>query len=158
MGLLFINMQKPFQFTDEIKRIIDLYAIQAAIVIENSHIYEDSLQREAAIKRRENPYITGEPIHDPQGFYGRYPLIRTIMDGIHNNSFIIYGERRIGETSLLLQLVHHLNVNQDAKYSFLPVYASLQGIPESNFFNFLISQITKASAIPEKINFAHPQT
>ena len=151
LGLLFINLQKSFQFTEEIKRIIDLYAIQAAIVIENSHIYEDSLQREAAIKRRVNPYITGEPIHDPLGFYGRYPIIQTIMDGIHNNSFIIYGERRIGKTSLLLQLVHHLNVNQDAKYSFLPVYASLQGIPESNFFNFLISQITKASAIPKNL-------
>jgi hypothetical protein len=142
--LLFIKLQKPFQFSDEIKRIVDLYAIQAAIVIEYSHVYEDSLQREAAIKRRENPYITGEPIHDPQRFYGRDPIIQNILDGIHNNSFIIYGERRIGKTSLLLQLEHHLNTNQDAKYYFLPVYASLQGIPESNFFNYLISKITRA--------------
>ena len=40
LGVLFVNSQKPILFTDGIKGILELFASQAAIAIENNRLYE----------------------------------------------------------------------------------------------------------------------
>ena len=57
----------------------------------------------------ENPYITRNPVKDPSGFYGRDGTITRIFNDIARKqmqSHCIIGERRIGKTSLLYQLIH----------------------------------------------------
>jgi GAF domain-containing protein len=41
VGVLFVNLQKPFSFSEEIKRVLELFASQAAIAIENARLYAE---------------------------------------------------------------------------------------------------------------------
>lgn len=55
-----------------------------------------------------NPYITRTPIKDPEGFYGRSEVISKILKDIARKqmqSRCIIGERKIGKTSLLYQII-----------------------------------------------------
>jgi tetratricopeptide (TPR) repeat protein len=92
-------------------------------------------------ERRFNPYIAGGPIFDEELFYGREPLIRRILQTVHNNSLLLHGERRIGKTSLLHQVQKRLEALDDPEYEFHPVYIDLQGTPEDKFFATLADQI-----------------
>jgi len=40
VGVLFVNAQKPISFSEEIRKVLDLFADQAAIAIENARLYE----------------------------------------------------------------------------------------------------------------------
>ncbi|MBU7038127.1 MAG: ATP-binding protein [Theionarchaea archaeon] len=56
----------------------------------------------------ENPYITRTPVKDPEGFYGREGIMKRIFEDTARKqmqSHCIIGERRIGKTSLLNQLL-----------------------------------------------------
>jgi AAA+ ATPase superfamily predicted ATPase len=56
-----------------------------------------------------NPYITRSPVRDPDGFYGRDDIMKRIFRDIARKqmqSHCIIGERRIGKTSLLCQIMH----------------------------------------------------
>jgi len=104
--------------------------------------YYDELQkkseREAVFARRFNPYIVGPPIKNSAQFFGREEVIRTIFYGIHKNSFLIEGERRIGKTSLLYALESQmLNSIKLIKDVFHPVYLSIQGIDQKDFWRML---------------------
>jgi tetratricopeptide (TPR) repeat protein len=61
-------------------------------------------RRRQLMKRRFNPFIAGAPVLDTDMFFGREQLVERILQTIHNNSLLLYGERRIGKTSLQ----HHL--------------------------------------------------
>jgi Novel STAND NTPase 2/TIR domain len=56
-----------------------------------------------------NPFTFGNPIHDPERFFGRRQEIRQILNRLlssaHESTSII-GERRIGKTSLLVYLAN----------------------------------------------------
>jgi tetratricopeptide (TPR) repeat protein len=92
-------------------------------------------------ERKFNPYIAGGPIFDQQLFFGREPLLQRILQTVHNNSLLLYGERRIGKTSLLHQVQRRLEALDDPAYDFHPVYVDLQGTPEERFFATLADQI-----------------
>jgi tetratricopeptide (TPR) repeat protein len=92
-------------------------------------------------ERKFNPYIAGRPIFDEALFFGREPLVQRILQTVHNNSLLLYGERRIGKTSLLHQLQKRLEALDDPTYVFYPVYVDLQGTPEEKFFATLADQI-----------------
>jgi GAF domain-containing protein len=53
LGVLFVNSQKPIIFTDGIKGILELFASQAAIAIENNRLYEQR-DRNIAVKQALN--------------------------------------------------------------------------------------------------------
>ena len=91
-------------------------------------------QREQLRTRRFNPYVAGAPVHEGEMFFGRKDLVDRILQTIHNNSLLIYGERRIGKTSIQHQLKKRLNELEDPLYKFYPVYVDLQGVPETQFF------------------------
>ena len=98
-------------------------------------------RRRQLMKRRFNPYIAGAPVLDTKMFFGREQLIERILQTIHNNSLLLYGERRIGKTSLQHHLRRRLQQLDDPNYEFFPVYVDLQGTPESQFFATLAEDV-----------------
>jgi tetratricopeptide (TPR) repeat protein len=98
-------------------------------------------RRRQLMKRRFNPYIAGAPVLDTEMFFGRDQLIERILQTIHNNSLLLYGERRIGKTSLQHHLRRRLLQLDDPQYEFFPVYVDLQGTPESQFFATLAEDV-----------------
>lgn len=71
-----------------------------------------------------NPYIAGNPTKGGQ-FLGRDDILRHVnrfLETPHQNAIVLYGQRRIGKTSILLQIEHQLET--DAHYT--PVYFDLQ--------------------------------
>ena len=107
-----------------------------AVVILNNR--RRSLQ---ALSRGFNPYISGEPVRRDDMFFGRRQLLQRIIDSLHSNSIMIHGERRIGKTSLLLQLVTTLREVSDPEYWFVPVYIDMEGTPQEGFFSMLIEEV-----------------
>jgi len=95
-----------------------------------------------------NPYIVGPPIIDPKYFIGRQRILNEILAGIRNNSFLIHGERRIGKTSLLYQIVHRIRALEDDKYKILPIMVNLQKFSgrrtSKNFYTNLAHEMAKA--------------
>lgn len=100
-----------------------------------------SRHRRRLMTRRFNPYIAGAPVLDREMFFGREQLVERILQTIHNNSLLLYGERRIGKTSLQHHIRRRLLEIDDPQYAFFPVYIDLQGTPESQFFSTLAEDI-----------------
>jgi tetratricopeptide (TPR) repeat protein len=71
-----------------------------------------------------NPYVAGLPLREERGFFGRQKTLDWIAQGLRNpatNVMVLFGQRRIGKTSLLLQLQRALPAD-----AFLPIYFDLQ--------------------------------
>lgn len=92
-------------------------------------------------RRRFNPYVAGEPIFKQDLFFGREEIQKRILSIVHNNSIMITGERRIGKTSLLLQIKNQLSAKEDPEYHFIPVFVDLQGIGQWEFFHAMMNDI-----------------
>ena len=98
-------------------------------------------RRRQALKRRFNPYIAGAPVMDDAMFFGRQKLLTRLLNVLHHNSLMITGERRIGKTTFLYHLRRVLTEDEGSEYRFFPVLIDLQGVPETQFFPALISDI-----------------
>ncbi|MFM8321244.1 MAG: TGS domain-containing protein [Chloroflexota bacterium] len=74
-----------------------------------------------------NPYRRS-PVFEPRIFKGRDPQISKIMSILsrEQNAIVLYGLNRVGKTSLLLYLYHHIA----EEYRFLPVLTDLQNLGE----------------------------
>ncbi|MDH3612414.1 MAG: AAA family ATPase [Gammaproteobacteria bacterium] len=92
-------------------------------------------------RRRFNPYVAGAPVLEEDMFFGRRELVDRILQTIHNNSLLLYGERRIGKTSIQHQLKKRLRRLDDPLYEFHPVFVDLQGTPETRFFQTIAEDI-----------------
>ena len=71
-----------------------------------------------------NPYVIGVPLTGDVGFFGRRGVFTFVGDALeseHQNVIVLYGQRRVGKTSLLHQLAGQLAGD------VLPVYFDLQG-------------------------------
>ena len=92
-------------------------------------------KRRTELRRRKfNPYVAGAPVMNDEMFFGRRQLVDRILQTIHNNSLLLYGERRIGKTSIQHQLKRRLLEIDDPYFDFHPVYIDLQGTPQEQFF------------------------
>jgi tetratricopeptide (TPR) repeat protein len=72
-----------------------------------------------------NPYVAGNPISQSDGFFGRESILKEVefvLAQPHANAIVLYGQRRIGKTSILLQLRLQLG----EKREYLPIYLDLQ--------------------------------
>jgi tetratricopeptide (TPR) repeat protein len=98
-------------------------------------------RRNRLLKRRFNPYVAGAPVLDSDLFVGRESLISRILDTIHHNSVLIYGERRIGKTSLLHHLKRRLQALEDPRYEFFPVFIDLEGTNQEDFFATIAADV-----------------
>lgn len=70
-----------------------------------------------------NPYIAGSALDGAAGFFGRADILRLVESELrspHQNAVVLFGQRRIGKTSILLQLRCRLPDS-----GFLPVYLDL---------------------------------
>jgi hypothetical protein len=79
-------------------------------------------------------------------FFGRRELVDRILQTIHNNSLLLYGERRIGKTSIQHQLKRRLLEIDDPRFAFYPVYIDLQGTPQEQFFSTIAGDIVEEVA------------
>jgi Cdc6-like AAA superfamily ATPase len=98
-----------------------------------------------------NPYNTGLPIDAPGMFFGREQILKKIINGLHNNNFIVTGPRRIGKTTLLHQLKNRLAVLDDPDYHFVPIFVDVQGVLERVFFYRVMNQIVR-ERLPEYLS------
>ena len=104
------------------------------------------LRRRRALKRRFNPYIAGAPVMDDAMFFGREKLLARLLNVLHHNSLMITGERRIGKTTFLYHLHRVLATDEGSEYRFFPVLIDLQGVPETQFFPALMSDIVEGTS------------
>jgi tetratricopeptide (TPR) repeat protein len=54
-----------------------------------------------------NPYITGNPVGNTPAFVGRTKILQEVLDIVRHpkeNAIVLYGQRRIGKTSVLFEL------------------------------------------------------
>ena len=100
--------------------------------------------RQQAREQRFNPYIVGSPIRTRDMFFGREQLLSDLKAGLAHNSMMLYGERRIGKTSILYRLLEDLPRLEDRKFRFFPVYVDLEGAPEDAFFHQLMEGLLDA--------------
>lgn len=97
-------------------------------------------KRRAALQHF-NPYIAGSPVLSRDMFFGREALLQRIMGLVHKNCLMIYGERRIGKTSLLYQLRTRLAQSPSQTYRFFPAFIDLQGIGENHLFHHIMNDV-----------------
>ncbi len=72
-----------------------------------------------------NPYIAGNPVGNTNAFVGRQDVLREVLRTLrnaHENAMTLFGQRRIGKTSILLHLLVVLPKNGP----YVPVYFDLQ--------------------------------
>jgi branched-chain amino acid transport system substrate-binding protein len=72
-----------------------------------------------------NPYIAGNPVGNTDAFVGRDDILREVLRVLRQpeqNAIMLYGQRRIGKTSVLQYLLKRLP--QEGNYR--PVYFDLQ--------------------------------
>lgn len=71
-----------------------------------------------------NPYSTGTPTHNSNLFYGRKKDVTFLKDNLTRDAksvIVLYGQRRSGKTSLLLQLINSSVLRED-----IPVLIDMQ--------------------------------
>lgn len=132
-GILEISSLQPFSD----KNLKNFFSAMLALSSEAMYRVHLIVQRKEAFKRRFNPYIAGAPIRMPNQFYGRVAIIRKILDGIHQNHFLIESERRIGKTSLLYQIKYQLDNRLDSKISFFTAFVNIQATEEVEFWQHI---------------------
>jgi len=124
-------------------RSLWLYSTAAAVLVLGGSAAQGVRLRRRRLSRgrRFNPYIVGAPVLRPDLFFGRERLIQRVLQAIPNNSVLLYGERRIGKTSLQHRLFRRLKELDDPDYAFFPVFIDLQGTPQELFFCTLMREI-----------------
>jgi hypothetical protein len=72
-----------------------------------------------------NPYVAGNPVGDSPAFIGRADVLREVvrvLRRLQDNAIVLYGQRRIGKTSIL----QHMAAWLPREGSYRPVYFDLQ--------------------------------
>jgi AAA+ ATPase superfamily predicted ATPase len=67
-----------------------------------------------------NPYIVGNPVGKTPTFVGRSDILRSAIRVLQNPSqsgLVLFGQRRIGKTSLLEHLDSYLHSNKNSRYA-----------------------------------------
>jgi photosystem II stability/assembly factor-like uncharacterized protein/tetratricopeptide (TPR) repeat protein len=95
-----------------------------------------------------NPYIAGPPIGGDEGFYGRqdvFDFVRKTFSSAYQKVIVLFGQRRVGKTSILYQLQKPSNLPE----GFHPVYFNLEGRASQNLNEVLYAL---AERITESLN------
>jgi photosystem II stability/assembly factor-like uncharacterized protein/tetratricopeptide (TPR) repeat protein len=95
-----------------------------------------------------NPYIAGPPIGGDEGFFGRrdvFDFVRQTFSSAYQKVIVLFGQRRVGKTSILYQLQKPSNLPE----GFHPVYFNLEGRASQNLNEVLYALAEK---IAESLN------
>jgi GAF domain-containing protein len=120
-------------------RMMNQGVSQATLVEELAR--ELATQDNLLVVKFTNPYIVGQPVRKPNMCFGREMLFKRMLSVLHQNSLLLHGERRLGKTTVLLQLELRLHAADDPEYRFKPVYIDLQGIEEAAFFHHIMEDV-----------------
>lgn len=99
-----------------------------------------------------NPYKAGNPLRDEHAFFGREDVLRFIETELglpERTAVVLFGQRRIGKTSILLQLQRRL-----ASPSLLPIYFDLMDCAKKPLGQ-LLARISAVMA--RQVGIATPQ-
>lgn len=94
-----------------------------------------------------NPYIAGNPVGGTKNFVGREDVLREVYQMLvspHTNTVVLYGQRRIGKTSILHEFETRLPNDQRM---YVPVYFDWQDrviLPLEDMLNDLARAIVQA--------------
>jgi hypothetical protein len=106
--------------------VMPMLAAEIALNIKvNGNLKEPAI-RVTAI--RDNPYVYGNPIDSSASFFGRKVELDDIFQAVtkpNKQDILLVGERRSGKTSLIYQLVRHLQM------PFVPVMIVLSEAPRT---------------------------
>jgi len=110
---------------------------------------------------RRNPYIVGSAIADPKAFFGRSKLFQFVEDNLTQSERVIllHGQRRIGKSSVLLQIPNFVALEQ---FVFIPFDLQNKGnLALSKVLHLLAEAIIKhlnlkldAAQLPNESDFA----
>jgi len=107
----------------------------------------------------QNPFTFGNPVRDPQRFFGRREEIRQVVNRLlssaHESTSIV-GERRIGKTSLLkhladAQVAASLGLTPDR---FCLIYIDFQGLTDitpQRFWQRVLSKMARTICVPDLV-------
>ncbi|HEY1014597.1 MAG TPA: two-component regulator propeller domain-containing protein, partial [Herpetosiphonaceae bacterium] len=99
-----------------------------------------------AVRGHVIPYDVGPLISAPERYIGRQHVLDALLGRIDHNSFYIYGEKRIGKTSLLAQVRQRLlqrnALQPDRRY--IPVFFNMQNLPQEQFWRSLMRAVADA--------------
>jgi uncharacterized protein YjbI with pentapeptide repeats/tetratricopeptide (TPR) repeat protein len=85
-----------------------------------------------------NPYVIGVPLAGDAGFFGRrdiFVFIEDVLNTRQQNVVVLFGQRRIGKTSLLHQISRKIKESDDV----VPIYFDLQGKAQKSLGEVLYS-------------------
>lgn len=83
-----------------------------------------------------NPYIAGKPLKDKNPFFGRQDILNWVSNKLNNksvNALVLFGQRRIGKTSLLFQIQQIMPLTD-----YLVVYIDLQDLSNTPLGEMLL--------------------
>ena len=80
-----------------------------------------------------NPYDTSRPVREEKMFFGRDDVLAWVRENLISGRrvFVLHGPRRIGKTSLLKHLVHHLTVG------YVPIFLDLRSMSQKDLSGLL---------------------
>jgi len=105
------------------------------------------------IQRQENPYVTGNAVGGSKAFVGRVDIIQAVENILiheHNNAITLFGQRRVGKTSVLKEL----EVKLPEKGQFQPIYFDLMNRVHQPL-ETVVDDLTKT--ICQKLKLDRPQ-
>jgi hypothetical protein len=98
-----------------------------------------------------NPFHYPNPI-SPEAFVGRRALLRDVSKSLIEDpgaSYAIIAGRRLGKTSLLMSIAHHLNISKqtnDTHWQALPIFFDFQSrrfSSQENFYATILNEIRR---------------
>ncbi len=107
-----------------------------------------------------NPYVAGNPVGDSPAFVGRMDVLREVQRVLRrpqDNAIVLYGQRRIGKTSIL----QHLAAWLPREGTYRPIYFDLQdkaAWPLGRVLRELARTVAHTLGIPEPDLGADPET
>ncbi|MFN2134703.1 MAG: hypothetical protein ACK2UK_02030 [Candidatus Promineifilaceae bacterium] len=98
-----------------------------------------------------NPYIAGNPVRGESSFVGRADILRDVLSVLRSpqtNAIVLYGQRRIGKTSILFELEQQLAIMG----GYLPVYFDLHDKSDLSLSDILFRLAQQISRYVEGAN------
>ena len=114
-----------------------------------SDVFKRALERH--FDRIVNPYVAGRPLDPTPGcpFFGRTDVFRWVAENLYGatqqNILVLHGEKRMGKTSILLQLARGelgRPLRERSDKPLYPVFVDLQAAPDHGTHVFL-SELTR---------------
>jgi predicted AAA+ superfamily ATPase len=89
-----------------------------------------------------------DTFRDPVTVFGRRDILDWVeveLSNIYTNALVLYGQRRVGKTTILLQLRHSLSSKK-----FLPIYFDLQDQAKKRLGEVLANLVKNIKFIQKK--------